>query len=218
MDKTSSTRNAAQQIVGRERREREVIADFQLPIVDLIRAAASTPPLSAYLIGNTGDQYASNPYMNRWIRETSAALRDPRSIILGFAWFNFVLIWLMARHLGMNGIACGACPWYVPWNYLNEPTILLVSAMCLRVNRWWGRATAFVLASYLIGSFIYLFLRIKDPIGGLRDDWILIRRDYPYIVGSWDSQYLFALVILCCSIFYLARAVLRRSPLLSDAG
>jgi len=36
----------AQQIVGRERREREVIADFQLPIVDLIRAAASTPPLS----------------------------------------------------------------------------------------------------------------------------------------------------------------------------
>jgi len=34
-----------QQIVGRERRELEFIADFQLPIVDLIRAAASTPPL-----------------------------------------------------------------------------------------------------------------------------------------------------------------------------
>jgi hypothetical protein len=33
----------AEQIVGRERRERELIADFQLPIVDLIRAAA-TPP------------------------------------------------------------------------------------------------------------------------------------------------------------------------------
>jgi hypothetical protein len=31
--------------VGRERRERELIADFQLPIVDLIRAAASTQPL-----------------------------------------------------------------------------------------------------------------------------------------------------------------------------
>jgi hypothetical protein len=36
---------AAEQIVGRERRAREVIADFQLPIVDLIRAAASTPSL-----------------------------------------------------------------------------------------------------------------------------------------------------------------------------
>jgi hypothetical protein len=29
-------------------REREVIADFQLPIVDLIRAAASTPPLGFF--------------------------------------------------------------------------------------------------------------------------------------------------------------------------
>jgi hypothetical protein len=36
---------ATQQIVGRERREREVIADFQLPIGDLIRAAASTQTL-----------------------------------------------------------------------------------------------------------------------------------------------------------------------------
>ena len=40
--------DAIQQIVGRERREREVIADFQLPIVDLIRAAASTQPLDGY--------------------------------------------------------------------------------------------------------------------------------------------------------------------------
>jgi hypothetical protein len=35
---------ALEQIVGRERRERELIADFQLPIVDLIRTAASTQP------------------------------------------------------------------------------------------------------------------------------------------------------------------------------
>ncbi|HXI26496.1 MAG TPA: hypothetical protein VNG71_21760 [Pyrinomonadaceae bacterium] len=33
---------AAQQTIERERRAREVIADFQLPIADLIRAAAST--------------------------------------------------------------------------------------------------------------------------------------------------------------------------------
>ena len=32
----------AEQLVGPERRERELIADFQLPIVDLIRAARST--------------------------------------------------------------------------------------------------------------------------------------------------------------------------------
>jgi hypothetical protein len=40
--------NAAQQIVGRERREREAIVDFQLPIVDLNRAAASTQPFDAF--------------------------------------------------------------------------------------------------------------------------------------------------------------------------
>jgi hypothetical protein len=33
------------------------------------------------------------------------------------------------------------------------------------------------------------------------------------IFGSWDSQYLFVLIILCCSIFYLARAILRRHAL-----
>jgi hypothetical protein len=43
----SPTNEDAQQIVGRERREREGMADFQLPIVDLIRAAASTPALGA---------------------------------------------------------------------------------------------------------------------------------------------------------------------------
>jgi hypothetical protein len=37
--------DGAEQIVEREWPEREVIADLQLPIFDLIRAAASTPPL-----------------------------------------------------------------------------------------------------------------------------------------------------------------------------
>ncbi|HXM36114.1 MAG TPA: hypothetical protein VN920_13060 [Pyrinomonadaceae bacterium] len=70
---------------------------------------------------------------------------------------------------------------------------------------------ALVLAGYLLGLFIYLLSRIEDPVAGLRGDWRLIRMDYPYIVGSWDSQYLFALIVLCCSIFYLARAILRRN-------
>ena len=100
------------------------------------------------------------------------------------------------------------CPWYHPWTYLNEPSILLVAALFLRVNRWWGNTTALVLASYLIGYFIYLLTLVDDPTAALRGDWRVIRMDYPYIVGSWDSQYLFALLILCCSIFYLTRSLL----------
>jgi hypothetical protein len=41
--------NAAELIVGRDRRGREVIANFQLPIADLIRAAASTPTLCRFI-------------------------------------------------------------------------------------------------------------------------------------------------------------------------
>ena len=38
-----------EQLVGPERRQREVIADFQLPIVDLNRAARSTQTLGVFL-------------------------------------------------------------------------------------------------------------------------------------------------------------------------
>jgi hypothetical protein len=41
---------AAEQLVGPERREREVIADFQLPIVDLIRAARSTVTFGGFTL------------------------------------------------------------------------------------------------------------------------------------------------------------------------
>ncbi|MDQ6653076.1 MAG: hypothetical protein M3Y84_10065 [Acidobacteriota bacterium] len=147
--------------------------------------------------------------MNQRLKAILFLLVDLRSIILAFAVFNFILIWTWDRNIG--GIACVACPWYHSWSYSNEPTILLVAALFLRVNRWWGNTTAFVLAGYLIGLFFYLLSRIEDPVAGLRGDWRLIRMDYPYIVGSWDSQYLFALIILCCSGFYIARSILRRN-------
>ncbi len=148
--------------------------------------------------------------MNQRSKAILFELVDLRSIILVFAVFNFILVWTWDRQITF---ACVVCPWYHPWSYLNEPTILLVAAVFLRANRWWGNTTAFILACYLIGSFIYLLSRIEDPMAGLRGDWRIIRMDYPYIVGSWDSQYLFALIILCCSIFYFARTILRRNAL-----
>ena len=148
--------------------------------------------------------------MDRRPKATVLYLIDARSIILAFALFNFILVWTWDRKITF---ACVVCPWYHPWTYLNEPSILLVAALLLRVNRWWGNTTALVLAGYLMGSFLYLLSRMEDPPAGLRGDWRLIRMHYPYIVGSWDSQYLFALIILCCSIFYLTRSILRRNAL-----
>ena len=148
--------------------------------------------------------------MDRRIKATVLYLLDARSMILAFALFNFILVWTWDREITF---ACVVCPWYHPWTYLNEPSLLLVAALLFRVNRWWGNTIAFGLAGYLIGSFIYLLSRTEDPVAGLRGDWRLIRMHYPYIVGSWDSQYLFALIILCCSIFYLTRSILRRNAL-----
>ena len=132
-------------------------------------------------------------------------LVDVRSLILYFALFNFILIW---RWDASITFACVVCPWFHPWSYSNEPTLLLFAAVSARMNRWWGSVVALVLTGYLVGYFLSLLSRI-DAWQGLRNDWKLIRADYPFIVGSWDSQYAFALVIFCCSGFFITRDILR---------
>lgn len=138
-------------------------------------------------------------------RRASAILRylvDLRSILLAFAVFNFIITWLMDAAIHF---ACVVCPWYHPWSYLNEPTILLVSSLFLRANRWWGNTIALLLSGYLICYFLHILLMIDDPVTALSYDWKVIQMDYPYLVGSWDSQYLFALIVFCYSALSLKR-------------
>jgi len=143
-------------------------------------------------------------------RRSSAILRylvDLRSILLAFAIFNFTIAWMMDAEIHFT---CAACPWYHPWSYLNEPTILLVSALFLRANRWWGNTIALLLSGYLIGYFVHLLLMLDDPVTALSYDWKVIRRYYPFLVGSWDSQYLFALIVFCYSALSLKKDLLSR--------
>jgi len=135
-------------------------------------------------------------------------LFDPRSLICAFALFNFLLIWTKAREGG--GIACVVCPWYYPWSWVNEPTLLLLASLFLRLKRTWGYVLTLLLSGYLVGYFVRLYIITQAT---LLDEWRYLRKFDPYIVGSWDSQYLFALIILCCSIFYLTRSILRRNAL-----
>src|SRR5436309_3083284 len=91
--------------------------------------------------------------MNKRLKIILLYLVDIRSIILAFAVFNFILIWMWDRNIG--GIGCVVCPWFHPWTYSNEPTVLLVAAVFLRVNRWWGNTISFALAAIsLAHSFI----------------------------------------------------------------
>src|SRR5215813_7816667 len=127
--------------------------------------------------------------MDQRIGKILRYLADLKSILLAFGIFNFIIIYKMDSQITFT---CAACPWYHPWSYLNEPTILLVATLFLRLNRWWSNAFSLLLSGYLIGHFLRLLMIIEDPLTALWYDWRLIRAYYPYIVGSWDSQYLFA--------------------------
>lgn len=146
--------------------------------------------------------------MNRPFKTTLVHLLEPRSIIFGLALFNFILIWVEARELATSGIACVVCPWYHPWSYDNEPTRLLIAASSLLLKRTWSNLVAFAVGGYMISYYIYLF-----EMSGvtLLQEWRYMQKYEPYIVGSFDSQYILALIVSILAGFYLMRDGLRRS-------
>ena len=144
--------------------------------------------------------------MNQRLKSVLLFVFDLRSVIVAFAVFNFALVWREAQQCMDSAVVPAG---YCPWRYNYEPIILLAAALLLRTDRWWGNVVALILGGYLIGYFLYLLSIIDDPWERLRATWETSRVDYPYLVGSWDSQYVFALLILCCSGFFLARGILR---------
>jgi hypothetical protein len=153
--------------------------------------------------------------MKQRIKTTLIYLLAPKSIIFGFALFNFILIWIQARNLAMSGIACYIYPWYHPWTYTNEPTRLLVAALFLRLGRVWSYVIAFALGSYMFAYFVYLFI-----VSGVTvlQEWNSLRNSETYLVSSFDSQYILALIISCFAAFYLMRDILRRTALRGTAS
>jgi hypothetical protein len=76
---------------------------------------------------------------------------------------------------------------------------------------------ALLLSGYLISYFVHILLMIDDPVTALSYDWKIIRMYYPYLIGSWHSQYLFALIVFCNSALSLKRNFLSRK-LTAPAG
>jgi len=151
--------------------------------------------------------------MNSRLKTALFFVVDPRSLILAFAVFNFVHIWRLESTTSGGGVVS---PWYFPWSYLNEPTLLLVGAVFLRMNLIWANCVSCILSSYLLGYFVWLF--VSYPAGlrvAFHYEWLSLKRQ-PFI-ASWDSQYLLAFIILSCSVIYLARAILRLKALRSTA-
>jgi hypothetical protein len=146
--------------------------------------------------------------VNQRTKTIQISLLEPKSIVFGFVLFNFILIWIQARSLATGGIACVLCPWYHPWSYTNEPTRLLIAASLLWLSRTWSYAVAFALGGYIFAYAVYLF----DVSGvTLLQEWRSLQTFHPYIVGSWDSQYILGLIVSSLAAFYLVLELLRKN-------
>ena len=125
---------------------------------------------------------------------------EPKLVVFGMTVANFVLLWYTA--LRMGGVACVVCPWFYPWTYFNEPTLLLIAGVSILFSRFWSYLIGLGLSSYLLGDLVYRFAAYDLSVVGLA-------RFSPYeeIVYAWQIQYLLAFVVFVEAALYLVSAV-----------
>jgi hypothetical protein len=133
----------------------------------------------------------------------SRYLVDLRSILLAFALFDFIVIWMMSSELRAM---CTVRPWYQSASYLIGPTLLLFSTIFLSTKSWWGNVVALFASVFFIGYFAH-FLFLGDLSTAMRYEWIGFWINHSYLVGI---QYLFALIVICYSTVSIKRAYLSR--------
>jgi hypothetical protein len=87
---------------------------------------------------------------------------------------------------------CTIGPYPTWWSYLIEPTILLISSICLNMNRRCGNAVALLISGYLISCFVRFLLINNDPVTALS---VWTHSDVLHL----SRQFLFALIVFCYS-------------------
>lgn len=127
---------------------------------------------------------------------------DPKLVVFGTTLANFFLLWYTAHR--MRGIACVVCPWFYPWTYFNEPTLLLIAAVSILFNRVWSYLVGVGLSGYLIGDLVYRFVAYDLSVA---ENLKLLFSPYQEIVYAWQIQYLLAFVVFVEAVFYLVNAV-----------
>jgi hypothetical protein len=145
--------------------------------------------------------------MRQPARKIPNPLIEPRSILFGLAVFNFVLVFVEARNHAMSGIVGVVSPWYHPWSYSNEPTRVLLAATCLWIGKLWSNIVALLLAGYMVAHFVYL---VSFSSVTFAQEWKYLRQFEPYLVGSFDSQYVLALILFSFAVYYSLRRMSQR--------
>ena len=144
--------------------------------------------------------------MKQQIKSTPLSLVKPKSIVFGLAWFNFILLWVEGVLMRVG--ACLVCPWFIPWSYTNEPSLLLAAASFLWISKRWSYVISGVLSGYVIGRLVYIFtFGDMTPLERLRG--LLNYRGH--ILTEWTNQPVLAMIIFSFAVFYLGRDIYRKN-------
>ena len=131
------------------------------------------------------------------------ALLTPKTIVLGLAFCNFIVIWMAARRWESSGLICYLCPWYYPWSFTNEPTRLLLAACGLCLSMKWSYLAAIGLSGFTLseGASLYSYLWHD---GLLLENWFWVEK-----LDS-HAQYLLAGIIFVHAVLCFSKSVCER--------
>jgi hypothetical protein len=108
-----------------------------------------------------------------------------------------------------SGIACIACPWYFDWGYNNDPSILLVAATFLMLNKFWSNLISSVLSGFVITKGIYLINNFGwiQWLESLFRQWDSRKELELDILKIWEIQFILAIIVFSFLIFFLVRDI-----------
>ena len=139
------------------------------------------------------------------------ALLTPKTIILGLALYNFIVVWMEVRKWG-GGLNCYLCPWFYPWSFTNEPTRLLLAACGSCLGMRWSYLAAIGLSGFTLFQGISFSASLFHD-GMLLESWMGIWQYHSNLMLSLHVQYILASIIFVYAVVCFGKSIFRRNSL-----
>lgn len=137
---------------------------------------------------------------------------QPKVIVFALALYNFISLWF--AYIRVAGYGALAPPWYADWSFTNEPSILLLAASFLFINKFWTYLSSAVLSGFVIIKGAYLINKFGwiEWTEFLSKQWQTRNELETEILKTWEIQLVLAVIIFSTAIFYLIRkAILKKT-------
>ena len=139
------------------------------------------------------------------------ALLTPKTIILGLALYDFIVVWMEVRKWG-GGLMCYLCPWFYPWSFTNEPTRLLVAACGLCLSMRWSYLAAIGLSGFILFQGISFSASLFHD-GMLIESWRGMWQYHSNLMLSLHAQYVLASMIFVYAVVCFSKSIFRSNSL-----